>query len=74
MSTTRGNAISTRLRAATVALKYAKPRTLIVTTPNVEYGFRFAPVGSENGEVGSPTQMGVFGEMQHVDKKGRTVE
>ena len=84
MSATRGNAISNRLRAFIVALKCAKPRTVIVTTPNIEYNVRFewtraefqawangvaerfgytvrfAQVGPEDHEVGSPTQMGVL--------------
>lgn len=79
--------------------EFARPRLVIVTTPNVEYnvrfsnleagrlrhrdhrfewtrgefeawargaaerhgyGVRFAPIGSEDAEVGAPTQMGVF--------------
>jgi 3' terminal RNA ribose 2'-O-methyltransferase Hen1 len=82
-----------------VLFEFAKPKTVIVTTPNVEfnvrfetlpagkfrhkdhrfewtrtqfqnwatavaqrfgYGVRFLPVGPEDAEVGSPTQMGVF--------------
>jgi 3' terminal RNA ribose 2'-O-methyltransferase Hen1 len=82
-----------------VLFEFAKPRTVIVTTPNIEfnvrfeslpagkfrhrdhrfewtrdqfqqwatavgerfgYGVRFLPVGPEDAEVGSPTQMGVF--------------
>ena len=82
-----------------VVFECAKPRTVIVTTPNIEYNVRFealparkfrhkdhrfewtraefqtwanavgerfgytvgfAPVGPVDGEVGSPTQMGVF--------------
>lgn len=99
MSVMHVNAVSNRLRAVAVALKCAKPRTVIVTTPNVEYNVRFetlpagkfrhgdhrfewtraecqawakgvaerfgyavrfAPVGPEDSEIGSPTQMGVF--------------
>ena len=41
MSATRGNAISNRPRAVTVTLKCARPRTVIVTTPNIEYNIRF---------------------------------
>ena len=41
MSVMHVNAVSNRLRAVAVALKCAKPRTVIVTTPNVEYNVRF---------------------------------
>jgi len=82
-----------------VLFEFARPATVIVTTPNVEYnvrfeslpagtmrhkdhrfewtraqfqswaeaaakrfgyGVRFVPIGPEDAEVGSPTQMGVF--------------
>ena len=82
-----------------VVFEHAKPNTIIITTPNVEYNIRFEtlpagqfrhkdhrfewtraefqswagdvarrfgytvtfrPVGNEDAEVGSPTQMGVF--------------
>jgi 3' terminal RNA ribose 2'-O-methyltransferase Hen1 len=82
-----------------VAFEFARPRTVVVTTPNAEYNVRwpslpagrfrhrdhrfewtraefetwaadvaerfgysvrFAPVGSMDAEVGSPTQMGIF--------------
>ena len=46
MSATRGNAISNRLRAVTVAERFA-------------YADHFAPVGLADGEVGSLTRMGV---------------
>ena len=47
MNATRGNAISNRLRAVTVAERFG-------------YTDRFAPVEPVDSEVGSPTQMGVF--------------
>jgi 3' terminal RNA ribose 2'-O-methyltransferase Hen1 len=82
-----------------VAFEFARPKTVVVTTPNCEYNVkwpslpagrfrhrdhrfewtrhqfrewatgvadrfgyavRFAPVGSEDADVGSPTQMGIF--------------
>ena len=105
MSVMHVNAVCNRLRAVAVALKCAKPRTVIVTTPNVEYNVRFetlparkfrhsdhrfewtrgefqawakgvadrfgyavrfSAIGPEDGDVGSPTQMGVFQDPMHL--------
>lgn len=106
MSAMHVNAVSNRLRAVAVALKCAKPRTMIVTPPNIEYNVRFetlparkfrhsdhrfewtrgefqawasavaerleyavrfAPVGPVDSEVGSPTQMTMFGAKEEIE-------
>jgi len=88
-----------------VVFECARPRTVIVTTPNIEYNVRFetlpagklrhkdhrfewtraefhgwanavaerfgytvrfAPIGPQDEEIGSPTQMGVFGAKEEI--------
>ena len=95
-----------------VAFEFARPRTVVVTTPNAEYNVRwptlpagrfrhrdhrfewtraqfeawasrvaerfgytvrFAPVGTVDPEVGSPTQMGIF-EYEQTHSSARSID